>query len=83
MEVSKVASTYIFARKMGELGTTILPMPRKEAVQLMRKYMEADFQLGVLGGRDLKTIKSVYGEYAPYKKVNSVEELLQSVMDEQ
>lgn len=80
-EVTKMSSTFIFARKMGKLGTAILPLPRKEAVQLMREYMDEDFQLGVLGGKDLQTVMKVYGEYAPYHKVDTVEQLLDAARE--
>jgi hypothetical protein len=37
------------------------------------------FQLGVLGGADLQSVMRVHGEFAPYTKVNSVQELLESM----
>lgn len=38
------------------------------------QYFE-EIQIGILGGKDYETVKSVYGEYAPFKKINSISEL--------
>ena len=68
--------TYVFARKVGIQGTALLEMKRKDAVRLMRHHRKAGFQLGILGGANIQSIQNVYGEYAPFKKVNTVDQLL-------
>ena len=68
--------TYVFARKVDIQGTALLEMNRKDAVRLMRQHRKTGAQLGILGGANLQSIQKVYGEYAPYKKVNTVDQLL-------
>lgn len=70
--------TYLFVRKTGILGTKIVETTRKEAVKYIRennKINDEEIQIGILGGKDYETVKSVYGEYAPFKKLNSISEL--------
>lgn len=45
----------------------------------MLKYRNTDYQIGMLGGKDLSSIKRVYGEFAPYHKVSSVDELVKQI----
>lgn len=68
--------TYVFARKVGTKGTALLEMNRKDAIRLMRHHRKAGFQLGILGGANIQSIQKVYGEYAPFKKVDTVDQLL-------
>lgn len=68
-------SSFLYARKKGVKATAILPMPQKDALQVMKSNRGIDFQLGVLGGSDLKTVTRVYGEFAPYRKVNTIQEM--------
>ena len=74
-----MGQTYVFARKVGIQGTALLEMNRKDAVHLMRHHRKSGFQLGVLGGANLQSIQKVYGEYAPFKKVDTVDQLLEVI----
>ncbi|MEZ7171753.1 hypothetical protein [Sporosarcina sp. OR05] len=67
--------SFLYARKPGINATAILPMTQKDALRVMKANRGIDFQLGVLGGPDLETVTRVYGEFAPYRKVNTLEEL--------
>ena len=67
--------SFLYARKPGVKATAILPMDKKKALRLMKENRGIDFQLGVLGGSDLETVTRVYGEFAPYRKVKTVEEM--------
>lgn len=67
--------SFLYARKPGVKATAILPMDKKTALRLMKENRGIDFQLGVLGGSDLETVTRVYGEFAPYRKVKTVEEM--------
>jgi hypothetical protein len=69
----------VFARKVGIQGTALLAMKRKEAVQLMRRHRKTGFQIGILGGANIQSIQKVYGEYAPFKKVDTVDQLLEVI----
>ena len=51
-------------------------MNPKDAVHLMWHYRKAGFQLGILGGANIQSVQKVYGEYAPFKKVDTVDQLL-------
>ena len=64
-----MSSSFLYARKTGVGGTSILPLPNSEAIKVMKENRGCDFQLGVLGGADLQSVMRVYGEFAPYKKV--------------
>lgn len=77
-EVSKMSSSFLYAKKPEVSGTLILPLPNLEAINVMKENRGCDFQLGVLGGADLQSVMRVYGEFAPYKKVESVQELLET-----
>lgn len=74
-----MSSSFLYARRTGVKGTFILPLSKVEAINVMKANRGIDFQLGVLGGADLQSVMRVYGEFAPYKKVNSVQELLGSM----
>ena len=71
----------MYARKTGLEGTSILPLPKNEAIKVMKENRGCDFQLGVLGGADLQSVMRVYGEFAPYQKVESVQELLDAMTE--
>ncbi|QZY55566.1 hypothetical protein [Crassaminicella profunda] len=73
---------YLFARRVGTSGTVILETTRKEAVEIMRENRKKGYQLGILCGVSYDSVKRVYGEYAPFRKVESVSELLNSVEDD-
>jgi len=67
---------YLYKRKVGKPGTFLLERGRKEAMMIIRnKHKETD-KLGIISGSSLKSIKMVYGEYAPFEVVNSLDELL-------
>lgn len=71
--------SYLYIRETGINGTKILETTRKHAVSIIKENRRTGYQLGILGGRNLGTIKSVYGEFAPFIKVESEEELLECV----
>jgi hypothetical protein len=70
---------YLFARRTGTSGTAIFETTRKEAISIMRQNRKKGYQLGILCGVSYDSVKRVYGEYAPFKKVESVSELLSNV----
>lgn len=74
-----MGETFLIARHMGNRGTAILKMNQREAIRVIRENRGSDFQLAVLGGKDLHAVKRVYAEYAPFQKVSSVEGLLSYV----
>jgi len=45
----------------------------------MRQNRRKGYQLGILCGVSYDSVKRVYGEYAPFRKVESVSELLSNV----
>lgn len=68
--------TYLYARRVGVGGTAILKMNRSEAISIIRKNRKCGFQLGILGGPSMEVVKRVYGEFAPFKKVEDVDQLI-------
>lgn len=70
---------YLYARRTGTSGTAVYETTRKNAVSIIRRNRKAGYQLGILGGSNLEVVRRVYGEFAPFKRVESEEELLNSV----
>ncbi|WP_418964572.1 hypothetical protein [Cetobacterium sp.] len=70
---------FLFMRKTGIEGTNIIELDRMEAVNFVKdNYRNKDkYQIGILSGSSYDVIKSVYGEYAPFKKTENLEELKQ------
>ncbi|MCB2362140.1 hypothetical protein [Clostridium estertheticum] len=66
----------LYARKRGRGETRIIELDSKEAIKVMKENRKCDFQLGMIGSVKLESVARVYGEFAPFKKVNSIEELI-------
>lgn len=66
----------LYARKRGRGETRVMELESKEAIKIMKQNRKCDFQLGMIGSTNLQSVARVYGEFAPFKKVYSVEELL-------
>lgn len=58
----------------------ITQMNRKEAVRVMRTHRKTGCQLGILGAPNIQSIQNVYGEYAPFKKIDTVDQLLEELV---
>ncbi|PIC94628.1 hypothetical protein CSV69_15805 [Sporosarcina sp. P26b] len=65
--------SFLYARKPSVKAIAILSVDKINALRLMKENRGIDFQLGVLDGSDLETVTRVYGEFAPYRKVKTVE----------
>lgn len=65
--------TYLFVRTTGIAGTKIVETTRKAAIAYVKTHRKEGIQIGILGGSDYDTVKSVYGEYAPFHKVKMSE----------
>jgi hypothetical protein len=76
-----MSRTFLFARRTGLQGTYITEVSKSEAMQAIRNNRKTGYQLGIMGGVSLASACKVYGEYAPYKKVDSVEELLTNIQE--
>ncbi|MDQ0428521.1 hypothetical protein QOZ98_001347 [Planomicrobium stackebrandtii] len=74
-----MGETFLIARHMGGRETAILKTSHREAVRAIRENKGTAFQLAVLGGKNINTVKRVYGEYAPYRTVDSLDGLLSYV----
>ena len=66
----------LYARKRGRGETRVMEIDSKEAIKVMKANRKCGFQLGMIGSVELVSVARVYGEFAPFKKVNSVEELI-------
>lgn len=66
---------FLFVRKTGIQNTNIIEIDRKKAIKFIKdNYRNKNrYQIGILTGNNYETIKSVYGEYAPFKKVVELE----------
>lgn len=74
-----MSKIYLFARKVGTGGTAVMETTIKDAVGVMKDKRKADYQLGILSGSNYSSLMKVYGEYAPFRKVSNVEDLVKSV----
>ena len=74
-----MSSTYIYIRKTGIEGTKVMKMTRKEAMGIIRQHRGSDYQIGILGGKNLRSISMVYGEFMPYFEVERKEDLLNNI----
>ncbi|MCR1974274.1 hypothetical protein NSA52_09040 [Clostridium sporogenes] len=74
-----MSKVYLFARKVGIGGTAVLETTIKDAVGVMKNNRKPSFQLGILNGPSYSSLIKVYGEYAPFRKVHNVDELIKSV----
>lgn len=74
-----MGKTYIFARKNGIIGTRIMELDMKEAINELKKNIDTDFEIGILSGGNYSSLVKVYNEYAPFKKVLNKDELLEVV----
>ena len=66
----------IICKKTWRGETRVIELDSKEAIKIMKLNRKCDFQLGMIGSTNLQSVARVYGEFAPFKKVASVEELL-------
>jgi tRNA A37 threonylcarbamoyladenosine dehydratase len=66
----------LYARKRGCGETRVIELDSKEAIKIMKQNRKCDFQLGMIGSTNLQSVARVYEEFAPFKRVASVEELL-------
>ncbi len=68
--------TYLFIREVGISGTKMLETTMPEAVKYLRENRGNEkIQIGILGGKDYETVKSVYGEYEPFKRIYRFSEI--------
>jgi hypothetical protein len=66
----------LYARKCEPGETRVIELESKEVIKIMKQNRKCDFQLGMIGSTNLQSVARVYGEFVPFKKVTSVEELL-------
>lgn len=72
----KIMQMLLYARKCGRGETRIIELDSREAIKIMKENRKCGFQLGMIGSTNLHSVARVYGEFAPFKKVSSVDELL-------
>ncbi|MDN5343502.1 MAG: hypothetical protein PWP28_2382 [Oceanotoga sp.] len=67
--------SYLYARRVGKKGTWLIKMDMKKALKIIKENDEMRDYLGVIGGKNINSLKRTYGEYAPFKEVDSLEEI--------
>lgn len=67
--------TYLYARRVGKSGTLLLKMDMKQALKILREDTELREYLGIIGSKNINSLKRTFGEYAPFREVNSLEEI--------
>lgn len=65
-------SNFLYARKSGYTGTYIIEIDKISAIEFMKNNKNISNKMGIIGGKNINNIKKVYGEYAPFKIVNSL-----------
>ena len=76
-----MSTIYLYVRKTGCIGTLVTEMTRKEAIDIMREFRKSKYQVGILSGKNIKSLEKVYGEFAPFK-VESREHIITVLQDE-
>lgn len=66
----------LYARKRGHRETRVIELDSREAINIIRQNRKCGFQLGMIGSTNLNSVARVYGEFAPFRRVSSVDELL-------
>ena len=66
----------LYTRKRGRGETRVIELDSREAIKILKQNRKCGFQLGMIGSTNLNSVARVYGEFAPFKKVSSVDELL-------
>lgn len=68
---------FLFVRKIGVNETNVIEVDIKEAMKFIKENRKNKdkFQIGILTGNSYNNILDVYSEYAPLKKIDSLEEL--------
>ena len=66
----------LYARKREYRETRVIELDSKETIKIIKQNRKCSFQLGMIGSTNLNSVARVYGEFAPFKKVSSVDELL-------
>lgn len=74
-----MSDVYVYVRKVGLGGTKVFRTSRLKALDIIESHLDSDYQIGILGGRDLSTITRVYGEFRPYHEVSTEAELLEGL----
>ncbi|MGL6105636.1 ImmA/IrrE family metallo-endopeptidase [Romboutsia sp.] len=62
----------LYVRNIGSQGTLVSEMTREEATDIVKKFKDTDYQVGILSAKDLKSLSKVYGEFAPFKEVDNM-----------
>lgn len=68
--------TYLYVRKIGTDTTRIMEIDKKQAVMVMKENRNSNYQIGMLTGCSFDTVIKVFGEYAPFHKVKTIDELI-------
>lgn len=79
MGLSYMCKSYLYVRKAEIDGTRVWETTRKNAIDIIRANRRTGYEIGILGGRSLEVIRSVYGEFAPFIELHSEEELLKLI----
>lgn len=67
---------YVFVRKMNGAGVTyVVEMNHSKAMDLWGTLDLPGWELGVIGGKNLRTIAGVYVEYRPFRLIKKWETL--------
>ena len=71
-----MSKVYLFTRKKREKYTAILETSMKNAIEVLKENRNIDYQLGILNAPSYDSMCKVYGEYAPFRKVDDIRQLI-------
>jgi hypothetical protein len=75
--------SYLYARKVGVIGTYLIEMSKKNAMKIIKEEKEINDYLGIICSNNFKDLKLTYGEYVPFKKLETIEELKEHLKDKE
>lgn len=76
-----MSTTFLYIRESSDRETIVSQMDRREAVGVMRKYRKSKYQIGILSAKNIDSLRRVYGEFSPFKEIQSEKDVI-AILDE-
>ena len=78
-----INNVFLYLRKFDHIGTIVYKTDKNNAVELMKKYQDSPYELGIILGKDIKILKKTYREFAPYTEITSEQEIIDIITGKQ
>ena len=78
-----MSKVFLYLRKFDHIGTIVYKTDKNNAVELMKKYEDGPYELGIILGRDINMLNETYREFAPYTEITSEQEIIDIITGKQ